>query len=94
MYKRTKYPPLEERIPCMGFIDEVKNYKIGTKSAISNILSQGRSSNIAAVLATQYLSADNGTKVSAVIGQCNTVVSFGTAESSYAVKVLECSSEE
>ena len=94
MYKRTKNPPLEERIPCMVFIDEVKNYKIGTKSAISNILSQGRSSNIAAVLATQYLSADNGTKVSAVIGQCNTVVSFGTAESSYAVKVLECSSEE
>ncbi len=94
MYKRTKNLPVEERTPCMVFVDEVKNYKIGTKSAISNILSQGRSINIAAVLATQYLSADNGTKVGAVIGQCNTVISFNTAEPTYAVKFLECSSEE
>lgn len=94
MYKRTKNLPVEERTPCMVFVDEVKNYKIGTKSAISNILSQGRSGNIAAVLATQYLSADNGTKVGAVIGQCNTVISFNTSEPTYAVKFLECSNEE
>lgn len=65
---------------CTIMIDEARNYHVGTGSGISKILSELRSKSVAGFIATQFLSSENGTKVSSIVGQCSTKFIFRTSD--------------
>ena len=65
---------------CTVMIDEARNYTIGTGSGVSKVLAELRSKNVAGFIATQFMSSENGTKVSSIIGQCRTKIIFRTSD--------------
>ncbi len=62
--------------PCILIIDECQEFDMGQLGAINEILRQGRKKGILLFLASQYLTAQNGTNICHCLNQCKTNIVF------------------
>ncbi len=63
-------------VPCILIVDECQEFDMGQLGAINEILRQGRKKGILLFLASQYLTAQNGTNICHCLNQCKTNIVF------------------
>ncbi len=81
---------MSEVTPCLLIMDECQELDLHQNAPLVKLLlRQGRKYGIIAVLATQYLTADNGKNIDKAIKQCETIIAFKPGDDVDLVKLLK-----